>query len=220
MRIKKRIILKTACAVYIVFWLVVFSFTSIGKKNGTLSFLEILSSYININKPNNGFFSYPVNGKNLSKGQPVKSLYIKREMEDKRAAALTIFLRNYNSPMADYAEVFVAEADRYGFDWRLSPAITMVETGGGRVTPPNQAGEITYNAWGWREGGDWKKFAGWDDGIRYVAHRFANGYGLAGLNPNAMEPIYCPPCHEGSPGRWAEGVIKYMNQIQSIYNSL
>jgi hypothetical protein len=215
----KSLILKIACALYICFWLFISYYFVKNRNDHEITVLSELLAQTKSYRES-GFFTYPPQGETLTKRGVVKSVYIKRGMEDKKTVALQIFLTNYNSPMADYAQVFVEEAERYGFDWRLSPSIAMLETAAGRLAPKNKNGEITYNAWGWREGGDWKKFSSWEDGIRYVAHRLAYGYGVKNLNPKTMEPTYCQSCHEAAPGKWAEGVTKYMNEIQSIYNNL
>ena len=127
---------------------------------------------------------------------------------DARASALRQFLMDYNSPMYPYAEVFVTEADKYGLDWRLVTAISGVESAFGLL--PVRAN----NAWGWKGGsdGDFNPFETWGHGIEVVTRRLALGYGIH-MTPFEIEPIYCPPCGENPAHLWANGVIKFMNQI-------
>jgi len=127
---------------------------------------------------------------------------------DARASALRQFLMDYNSPMYPYAEVFVTEADKYGLDWRLVTAISGVESAFGLL--PVRAN----NAWGWKGGadGNFNPFETWGHGIEVVTRRLALGYGIH-MTPFEIEPIYCPPCGENPAHLWANGVVKFMNQI-------
>lgn len=127
---------------------------------------------------------------------------------DARATALRQFLSDYNSPMAPYASTFVEQADEYGLDWRLAAAISGVESGFG-VIPVR-----VNNAWGWKGGadGDFNAFDSWNHGIEVVTRRLALGYGTH-MTPFEIEPIYCPPCAQNPAHLWANGVIKFMNQI-------
>ncbi len=129
-------------------------------------------------------------------------------VNDARASALRQFLMDYNSPMYPYAETFVVEADKYDLDWRLVAAISGVESAFGNLSiRPN-------NAWGWRggAGGDFNPFDSWNHGIEVVTRRLALGYGIH-MTPFEIEPIYCPPCGRNPAHLWANGVIKFMNQI-------
>ncbi len=127
---------------------------------------------------------------------------------DARQIALRQFLMDYNSPMYPYAHVFVEEADRYGLDWRLTTAISGVESAFGTI--PVRAN----NAWGWKGGndGDFNSFDTWENGIETVTRRLALGYGVD-MDPFEIEPIYCPPCGENPDSLWANGVVKFMNEI-------
>ena len=127
---------------------------------------------------------------------------------DARITALRQFLIDYNSPIYPYADVFVNEADKYGLDWRLAAAISGVESGFGTI--PVRAN----NAWGWKGSGDgdFNPFDSWAHGIEVVTRRLALGYGVD-MTPFEIEPIYCPPCGQNPAHLWANGVIKFMNQI-------
>ena len=127
---------------------------------------------------------------------------------DARAVALRQFLLDYNSPLYPHAEVFVIEADKYGLDWRLAAAISGVESAFGNLAVR------PYNAWGWKGGadGNFNPFDSWPHGIEVVTRRLALGYGIH-MTPFEIEPIYCPPCGRNPQHLWANGVIKFMNQI-------
>lgn len=142
------------------------------------------------------------------------------EYRSRDAEALQLFLEKYRSPMAPYADVFVASAEKHRIDYKIVVAIAMVESGAGRVVPGNGKGGSSYNAWGWRNGEGYQLFKDWGEGIEYISWRLAEGYGRDRLKPRIMEATYCPPCAINSPGRWASGVEKYMRQIGIIYNEL
>jgi len=135
---------------------------------------------------------------------------------DPRVIAMRKFLADYNSPMYPYADVFVYEADKTGLDWRLVASISGVESGFGKVIPLN-----TNNAWGWKGGpnGTWSSFATWKEGISTVTNGLAYGYGT-NLTPFQIEPTYCPPCGVESGHPWANGVMKYMNDLSYYLNNL
>lgn len=130
-------------------------------------------------------------------------------VSDPRVIAMRNFLRSYNSPMVPYADIFIFEADRYGLDWRLVASISGVESAFGTLIPPN-----SNNGWGWK--GDptreWSYFSSWSDAIRTVTRGLALGYGVD-MTPFDIEPIYCPPCGRTPGSPWANGVIRFMNQL-------
>src|SRR5260221_11664026 len=52
---------------------------------------------------------------------------------DNRGASLKKFLTQYDSPLAPFADTFVAEADANNIDWKLLVAISGVETTFGKA---------------------------------------------------------------------------------------
>jgi hypothetical protein len=135
---------------------------------------------------------------------------------DVRIVAMEKFLLDYNSPMAPYASVFIQEADRYGLDWRLVASISGVESAFGNLIPLQ-----TNNGWGWRggPGGDWSKFATWGDGVKEVTRGLAQGYGVT-LTPFQIEPTYCPPCGRNPAHSWANGVTRFMRELDNYTKNL
>ena len=128
---------------------------------------------------------------------------------DPRITAMRQFLIDYNSPMYPHADVLVREADRHGLDWRLVAAISGVESAFGNLIPHQ-----SNNAWGWRGDPtrDWSHFRSWEDGIETVSEGIARVYGTE-MTPFDMEPIYCPQCGENPDSLWANGVIKFKEQL-------
>lgn len=130
--------------------------------------------------------------------------------QDGRAAALSKYLRDQGSPLTPYASLIVSQADSYGLDWRLVPAISGIESRFCRITPVD-----TNNCWGWRggPGGTWQKFEDYGVGIKVLSQRMARGYGID-LTPYDIEPAYCPPC-AASGHSWARSVTQFMNGMTS-----
>jgi hypothetical protein len=83
-----------------------------------------------------------------------------RRKFDLRSTILRKFLKENHCPDQDYAEMFVAEADTHGLDWRLLPSIAIVESGGGRAAKGN-------NLFGWANGK--ATFRGFGEAIHEVA---------------------------------------------------
>lgn len=137
---------------------------------------------------------------------------------DARVVALNKFLTDYHSPMAQYAQTFVTEADKYGLDWRLVASISGVESAFGNLIPAG-----THNGWGWRginkNSAGWSTFATWNDGIKEITRGLAQGYGTD-LTPFDIEPTYCPPCAEGTAHAWANGVTRFMKELDYYVDNL
>lgn len=92
---------------------------------------------------------------------------IAKAQTDGRVTKLKAYLEMQNSPLANSAEHFVAEADRLGLDWKLVAAIAGVESTFGKYVPRN-----SYNGWGWgifTGASDGIHFASWNNGITTVS---------------------------------------------------
>lgn len=150
----------------------------------------------------------------LSMVQSRTKYYVK----DPRILAMSKFLGDYGSPMQPYAEVFVQEADRYGLDWRLVAGISGVESAFGNITPNG-----SHNGWGWRginaNQDGWSFFESWPEAISYITERMALGYGT-NLSPFDIESTYCPPCGEAYGHPWANGVTRFMNELDYYLDNL
>ena len=109
------------------------------------------------------------------------------------------YLTERNSPLAQYAQEIVKAADEYGIDYRLLPAISIIESSGGIHT------FRTYNAWGWGK----KNFSSWEEGIWAVSKGLGNYYSRGLNTPQKISVYYCPP----SAGEWARKVSSVMREI-------
>ena len=137
---------------------------------------------------------------------------------DPRVIAMNKFLTDYHSPMANNAETFVVEADKYGLDWRLVASISGVESAFGNLIPAG-----TNNGWGWRginrNTDGWSIFDSCESAITHITERMALGYGTD-LTPFDIEPRYCPPCAANPAHAWANGVTRFMVQLQYYLDNL
>lgn len=124
---------------------------------------------------------------------------------DPRAAKLKNFLSANKSPLAQYSDYFVQEADRNGLDWRLLPAIAGVESTYGLHIPYN-----SFNAYGW--GGGRIYFKNWEESISQVSSSLATKYVAKGKN--TVEKIaftYNP----ATPVEWGQKVNRIMRLIEN-----
>lgn len=127
--------------------------------------------------------------------------------EDNRAQILYKYLSQYNSPLAPYAEDFVAQADMYHIDWKLVVAISGVESTFGKAVP-------CTNAWGWAipDNEHIFCFPSYRTGIRTISHDLRFKY----MDQwNATDVYSIGRIYAASP-TWASRVDYFMNQIQAF----
>jgi len=129
------------------------------------------------------------------------------QLVDGRAANLKQFFRKYNSPLYDYAELIVSVSDKYGFDYRLLPAIAMQESNLCHYIPEN-----SHNCWGWGIYGDQiMRFSSYEEAIETVAAGIKKEYIDKGLvTASKIMEKYTP----SSPGTWAYGVNTFLRMLE------
>jgi hypothetical protein len=124
---------------------------------------------------------------------------------DPRVYKLRIYLDSRNSPLSEYSEIFVQEADKNKIDWRLIPAISGVESSFG-IHIPNKS----FNAYGWANGE--YNFSSWEESISSVSAAINNKYYEKGANNIIkISKRYAPPSKT-----WAGKVKYFMNKIDPI----
>jgi hypothetical protein len=124
------------------------------------------------------------------------------DIDKKKVRSVESFLKRRGSPLASKAEYIVKSAEAFGIDYRLVPAISIVESSGGKKT------YRSYNAWGWG-GSKGYSFASWEDGIYTVTKGLARYYARGAVTPIAIAPSYNPH----TPNEWAGKVQYLMNQM-------
>lgn len=117
--------------------------------------------------------------------------------DEKKADRIRAFYSRWGAPMAANADYIVQTSNLFGLDFRLIPAISIVESSGGKFC------FRPYNAFGWGKTG----FSSYNDAIYTVAKGLRNGYGTD--NPYAIAPSYNPV----TPDAWASKVAGLMGQI-------
>ncbi len=126
---------------------------------------------------------------------------------DARIEMIKQFFTKYKSPLEPYAQNIVEDADKYGLDYRLLPAIAMQES--------NLCQKIitdSFNCWGFGiYGKKVTRFESFPEAIDIVSKTLANNYIAGGLNtPEEIMRKYTP----SSNGSWANGVNYFMGLLQ------
>ena len=112
---------------------------------------------------------------------------------DSRVLALKYYLKNYDSPLAEHAELLVTLSDQYKLDWKLIPSIAAVESNFGHKIPGGKDPDYTsHNAWGWGVYGTKViNFRSWEDGIDTVVRGIRIHYSDLGMiTPYQMNNKY------------------------------
>ena len=99
--------------------------------------------------------------------------------QDNRVLGLQEFLENYESPLSNYSHVLVREADNWGLNYTLIPAIAMQESGGCNKMPKN-----SYNCWGYATSTPDKRFrfSSYPEAIQKIAKTLKQSYINKGYN--------------------------------------
>jgi len=127
--------------------------------------------------------------------------------KDARIEIVRQFFENYKSPLVPFAENIVKDADKYGLDYRLLPAIAMQES--------NLCQKIildSYNCWGFGiYGKKVTRFENYPEAIDTVTRTLVKNYVQGGLTtPEEIMKKYTP----SNNGSWAYSVNYFMNQLQ------
>jgi hypothetical protein len=121
------------------------------------------------------------------------AIYEKPQSIDIRVLSLHYYLKNYDSPLADHAELLIKLADKYDLDWKLIPSIAAVESNFGHKIPGGKDPDYTsHNAWGWGVyGTKVTSFRSWEEGIDTVVRGVKLKFVDIGLNtPKRMNIKY------------------------------
>ena len=124
-----------------------------------------------------------------------------------REESLRKFFGLYNSVLAEHAETFVQVADKYGFDYRILPAIACVESTCGKFYI-----QKNNNPFGWGAGRI--KFDSFDHAIERVGKGLYEIYISRGLDTiEKIAPVYNPP----SPGSWINSANFFISKIEKAF---
>ncbi len=139
-------------------------------------------------------------------------------LREERIAKLEVYFSQWDLPAAEYAEAFVIEAEKYPeFDWRLVPAIAMLESTGFKNGVCRNG---NVNGFGW--GSCNKGFAGFESAIAEVTRNLAghdedtDHWYPAGSSVEKIMRTYNPPTVEGITPGYHKKIFSVMNAIDSI----
>ena len=116
------------------------------------------------------------------------------------------YLEKRGAPLSAHAETFVRMAKKYDLPYNLMPAISIIESSGGKYN------YRPYNYAGMGGQGNAKSFANYDEAIEFHATFLRAGYFDKGADtPEEIEKYYCYQCPT-----WGEKVQGVMNAIDSM----
>lgn len=128
-------------------------------------------------------------------------------VNDARGEIVRQYLNYYNSPLEPYAFKIVEASDRYGLDFRLTTAIAQQESNLCKKIPAE-----SNNCWGWGiHSQGTLGFSSFSEGVDEVSKGIREEYLDKGFG--SVEEImgkYTPL----SNGSWAEGVSKFMEEME------
>jgi len=125
------------------------------------------------------------------------------EFIDNRAEILYSYLKDKNSPLAEYTNLIVAEADKYDIGWTRLASMSRMESSFGNKVVNN-----SHNAWGIMAGNSIRHFQSWEDGIKEVSRLLGENY-IWNMN-KGIQLKYCPDS-AGCNASWA-GVVTETTQ--------
>jgi len=168
--------------------------------------LILIFSYLYLN--NKSLNKLYKEAKNLSIINPTPvTPTIKKPIKDIRNIALTIFLNEYNSPLVNSVDELIKQADIWGIDYALIPAIAMQESEGCKRIPAN-----SYNCWGFGIYGEkLTKFSSYEEAIAKIAKTIKETYIKNNLtNVTLLEDRWAPQ----SKGQWSSAVNFFIGKIR------
>jgi hypothetical protein len=131
---------------------------------------------------------------------------------DGRGALLTQYFASHQAPLAPYGQELVSAADRYSLDWRLLPAIAMLESNGGKKIPDG-----SHNAWGWAIHSTYTKlFDSWEQAIETVARGIKTEYVDKGLTTPCQIMTKYNPISTARGGSWCHSVEYFIWDIENF----
>lgn len=155
--------------------------------------------------PKNGYQFY------AALPQVLGSFSVALAKEDARPEILRQFLREHQSPMEPYTDLFVETADANQLDFRLIPAIGMCESNLGKKIPEGSYNFSGYAIYTGESAG--AAFKSWEESIKVMGAYLATRYYANGLvTPLEIGPIYAPPS-VNTGNSWANCVQKFMDEL-------
>lgn len=125
---------------------------------------------------------------------------------DIRVDVLQRYLESQDSPLAPFAQDFVAQADLYQIDWRLLVAIAGRESTFAKAEP-------CINAWGYGiYPGSMRCFSSYPEAIQIISKDLREKY----MNQWGAQTVWEIGKVYASSPTWASGVVYFMNDINKF----
>lgn len=126
--------------------------------------------------------------------------------KDARVEILETFFKKYNSELTPFAVDVVTNADKFGIDYKLLPAIAMQESNLCKKSP-----QEWHNCWGF---GIYTNkittFDNYSDAIATISKSLGDYKDKGLVTPNQIMTKYTP----SSKGSWSNGVTHFMAELQ------
>lgn len=146
-----------------------------------------------------GFEEYDTSANMAAVNSKINELHV----DEAKIAKVRNLLASRNAPLADHAEYMVKVSQEFGLDYRLLPAISIIESNGGRNA------YRPYNAWGWGGAAAAFTFNSWEESIYIVGRGLSRYYSFGRVTPKQIAPMYNPH----TPNEWSRKVSFIMSQM-------
>lgn len=188
-------------------------------KNRLNSFILLPLLLTNITNPgliNKTLISDSVEGGSSLNFQMFKSDAAPVVAIDPRAEKIDAYFAQWDLPLAGHGKGMIEAADKYGIDWRLLPALAMLETTGGK----NLCGDGTnQNAFGF--GSCQIHFSTFEASFEAVAKTISgNGKNTShlykGKSVEGILEVYNPPNTPGMTVGYHKKALRVMSEIENM----
>lgn len=126
---------------------------------------------------------------------------------DVRAEKIDQYFKSYNMPLAGYGQKMVEVADKNDIDWRLIPALAVIESTGGKFA----CKKVTFSAFGW---GSCKiNFKSYDQAINDL------GSHLGGNKPNTSR-YYEGKDTKGILAKYNSVIPNYTAKVMNVMDAI
>lgn len=132
--------------------------------------------------------------------------------ENKKILEIEEFFNSYGSPLALYAKDFFKASKSMQLDYRLLPAISMVESTGGKATPSC----ADYNPFGWSDSSspcNYRQFENFSEAITTVAKGIGRGKSYAEFRETKKISDIAKKYNPGNSEKWARDVEFFINKF-------
>jgi len=125
-----------------------------------------------------------------------------------KAGAIDAYFAKHNAPLEGQGMKFVLEAEKNGLDWRLLPAIAMIESTGGK----HACKKVPNSVFGW---GSCKiSFSSIDESIEIVAHNLGGNNSSTARHYDDKTTLQILRKYNSVIPTYPQKVVKVMKSIQ------